>query len=192
MVVGPALSSCQAFPSYPLITDRFGPGASKDELITVSATAERRFIFLKRDPTDDKLVICSEPSPDVAEATSRLVEAALKASVTSLGDVKGGAAELGYTNAVATTVLALTQRSQGLQMYRDAMFFNCQSLANGCQSVESYRENERKIWDDARRLVELQINSLLAFLSTPSPNIGGEKQSQSSTPPTMNNTKSNN
>ena len=76
---------------------------------------------------------CSEPPADAAEAISSTFQAGLQGNA---GNNQGGKAELAST--LGTAIQALTQRSQGVILFRDASFRYCEAYLNGALDEAGY------------------------------------------------------
>ena len=152
-----AVSGCSSLTGAP-------PPVIKKELakdvVTLSAKAERRFIVAST--SDDKnLRVCAEPSPDVAEAISAAVRAGIEASGSS-GSVTDAKAKAEIAQSVATSVAALTKRSQGLQYLRDGTYAICQGAMSG-----AVKGNRNAILKFYKKLLENSKQLIMAEINTP-------------------------
>jgi hypothetical protein len=96
---------------------------------------------------------CAEPPPDVAQNILNSLHVAMNASGGKLpADVS---AEV--SKAMASTAQSLLSRSQGLQMYRDGMYFLCQRFINGAIDTDRYREEAGQLLDQTTRLVRDEV-----------------------------------
>ena len=114
----------------PVIEDRLGSPFAKEEVLgTLATTAERRLVLT---PLQGEHYgkFCAEPSPDAAEALVATFKAAVDGNVTTANSVQG-ALKAELARSLATSIAALTKRSQGLQFFRDGVFALCQSRMNG-------------------------------------------------------------
>jgi hypothetical protein len=120
----PGCSFLVPFPDdYPLIADKvkFASG-SNNQALTFAVTGERRFVIISPD-SQGHLRVCAEPSPDLARTVTSQRQGGAGAQ---LGDVKGfegASGSINYRSYYSTAALLLTQRSQGLQLYRDGMYY---------------------------------------------------------------------
>jgi hypothetical protein len=107
-----------------------------DMISTFSTTASRRVVLLLDEK--DKMLICSEPSPDIGEAFASAIADGIKASAK----YKGVTADISnqYARAVSTQIAPLVYRTQGLQLYRDAMHGLCVDRLNGWVSNVDYEK----------------------------------------------------
>lgn len=116
---------------------------NKTMLNTFATTASRRMVLAKFDDTGDKLITCAEPPPDVGEAFA----SAVADTVTAKAPIEGVPIELSnaYARAVSTQIASLVHRTQGLQLYRDAMHGLCVDRMNGWfGGKENSNENKGK------------------------------------------------
>lgn len=145
---------------YPLIADKvqFQDGPS-NKALTFAVTGERRFVMLMPS-ANGKLRVCAEPSPDLARAITSQKQ---QGASVSLGDFEGAEGATASGNALsyfATAALLLTQRSQGLQIYRDGMYYYCQMFIQGVISPAEYVQKENQLLSTAEKLIAAQIEHL--------------------------------
>lgn len=143
--------------SNPVIEDRLGNPLGGEIIGTLATTAERRIVLA---PLQGENVgkFCAEPSPDAAEALVATFKAALEGSATTAssaeGQVKGELAR-----SIATSIGALTKRSQGLQFFRDGVFALCQSRMNGfIEDEDEFKEQYYRLRDISADLIRLEIS----------------------------------
>lgn len=147
---GCGLSTFTEPKSNPVIEDKIDNAAG-----TLATTAERRIVLLPL-TRKNKGKFCAEPSPDAIESLAASFKGALDANVSVPG--KGqGAVKAEIARAIATSVGALTKRTQGLQLYRDGVFALCQSRMNDFMSDEEYGTALRHLRDAAEKLIEIEI-----------------------------------
>ena len=162
-------------PIIPIMSTNTLPFWPKGDTYTemTAITADRRIVIVSKS-LDSKLspriLTCSEAPPDVAIGFSSDLQASLSASAAAIGDLAKPEIAASYRDALAVAAMALTQRSQGLQFYRDASFHACQAFMNGAYDVEKYRNVMDTNYDKANKLIMQQLNKLpeLAKLSAPS------------------------
>lgn len=108
---------------------------NKTMLNTFSTTASRRMVLAKYDEMGDTLLICAEPPPDVGEAFASAVADTLSAKAP----IKGVPVEVSnaYSRAVSTQIASLIYRTQGLQLYREAMHNLCIDRMNNWLSKKN-------------------------------------------------------
>jgi hypothetical protein len=133
-------------PTNPVMEDKIRGGDFKDhEASIVSTRAERRTILLFSPER-----FCAEPPPEVAEAVSSQLLAQL-----SKGDLTAGAGA-----SLTTAVMMLAQPSQGLQLFRQASFANCNMfLINGITAIQYY-DNIKASLEAAERLIAAQLQTV--------------------------------
>jgi hypothetical protein len=90
-------------------------------------TADVRMITQR--PRTGEIVVCTEPSPDVAKALSAAAEAI--GSAANKGSI-------GLGGASAESVLALAGRSTALLGLRDGLYRACEAYANGAIGSDAY------------------------------------------------------
>lgn len=78
-------------------------------------------------------IVCAEPSPDVAQAVSDAISAALEVEVAGKG---GGAFSFGRSTAEA--VAQLGERLGTIQLLRDGFYRACEAYANGAINATTY------------------------------------------------------
>jgi hypothetical protein len=117
--------------------------------VVFATTASRRLAIMTEDQreTTHNILTCAEPSPDVGESFSSAIAAGLKAAAS--GTPPSGtpiSAELAaqYGRSVATQIAPLLYRTQGLQLYRDAIYKLCIDRMNGWIATDEAYEKERK------------------------------------------------
>jgi hypothetical protein len=71
----------------------------------------------------------------------------------------GGELSAGYSEALATSVGALLKRTQGLQFFRDRMFYTCVAYLNGALTEEEYRDELGIGSELAGTLIALEVVS---------------------------------
>lgn len=134
-------------------------------LSTFSTTASRRQIVVLQDK--GKTEVCSEPSPDVGEAFASAVADAINVKAP----IEGVPVELSnqYARAVSTQIASLIFRTQGLQLYRDAMHNLCVDKMNKWfekireGDPESYESLRRHYFDQAVILISAELNGIKAM-----------------------------
>lgn len=98
---------------------------SKQGLNTFSTTASRRMILMRIEDWGHRIISCAEPSPDVGESFKTSIYDALKFAIKH--EQSQIAADLAntYKREAETQISTLLNRSQGLQLYRDAVHNLC-------------------------------------------------------------------
>jgi hypothetical protein len=124
---------------------------------TFSTTASRRMIVVLQNKNTTE--VCSEPSPDVGETFASAVADAIAAKAP----VQGVPLELSnqYSRAVSTQIASLIYRTQGLQLYRDAMHNLCVDKMNtwldNIQGNNSYENLRKYYFDKAVELITTEV-----------------------------------
>ena len=130
--LGMALAGCEAPASWlsiyrPIPSDQaFLTDAKQRSILNVPAVGGPR----QNNPTR---IICAEPSPDVAQALSESISAALQVQIAGQG---GGAASFGRSTAEA--VAQLGERLGTIQLLRDGLYRACEAYANGAINATTY------------------------------------------------------
>lgn len=116
---------------------------------TLAVTSERRVIMFN----DAKNRYCAEPPPDVAQNISSALSFGVKATAGKLpADV-----EAEYTKALAVAAQRLMNRSQGLQLYRDGMYYLCQAFINEGVSVDGFVKQSDSLLKTSEDLIRHEI-----------------------------------
>lgn len=148
---------------------------SKDKANVFATTASRRLAFITTDSKGKNKVICSEPPPDVGEAFASAIAAGLSGAVKATnetGQEVSGELAAQYGRAVATQIAPLLYRSQGLQLYRDAMYKLCIDTMNswlptsekektGNSAIDYYNSRSQQIFDSVVKLIEMEIINVM-------------------------------
>lgn len=101
-----------------------------DQQINTYATkASHRMAIIR--VTDKQMTMCAEPSPDVGEAFASNVADALKLSLKNETTKSNMDVNNDYSRAVTTQIASLINRTQGLQLYRNAVSDLCMDRLNG-------------------------------------------------------------
>ena len=95
----------------------------------LSTTAARRLVIA---PTEGKNKgrFCTEASPDVETSVDSGFDTSIVGNLKGASATTEGLSDV-FSDAVTSSDAALTQRSQGLQFYRDGLFSLCQARLNG-------------------------------------------------------------
>jgi hypothetical protein len=110
---------------------------------------------------------CAEPPPDVAQNILTSLQVAINASGGKLPADVGAE----FSRAAASTAQSLLSRSQGLQMYRDGMYYLCQRFMNGVINQERYDHEAKELLTQTTNLVREEVTGATggAGNQTPSP-----------------------
>lgn len=98
----------------------------------VFATKASHRLALISDKGNGKIVTCAEPSPDVGETFATAIAESFKGEATGQGGVKESLSG-DSKRATATQIAPLLYRTQGLQLYRNAISSLCIDLLNDGQ-----------------------------------------------------------
>lgn len=151
---------------------------SSDKTNVFATTASRRLAFITMTNNSGgkgNQVICSEPPPDVGEVFASAIAAGLSGAVTATnktGQEVSGELAAQYGRAVATQIAPLLYRSQGLQLYRDAMYKLCIDTMNswlptlekektGNSAIDYYNSRSQQIFDSVVKLIEMEIINVM-------------------------------
>jgi hypothetical protein len=142
-----SVSGCGLFSdpkAHPVIENHVNAG--RGPVSTLATTPERRVVLVNTIDEDASNGskphkhfghFCAEPPADVAESLSATLQAALTAAVQSPTRTSfEGGGEFGKT--LATAVQALTQRSQGITLFRDGSYNLCAMFLNDFINQEQY------------------------------------------------------
>jgi hypothetical protein len=146
----------------PVIQDYATPAVFSDRSVNIFATtASRRLAVFTEKKEDGSFLTCAEPSPDVGEVFAAAIAAGITASAT-VTPVSGGsgtgelAAQFG--RAVATQIAPLLYRTQGLQLYRDAVYKLCIDKMNGWITDDrEYAEEREKKFTQTIELIKEEL-----------------------------------
>ena len=156
--IGLLLTSCSAFTppiEKPIIEDKSHASAKGAKVAVFSTTAARRSVLVQFPKNAEFGKICAEAPPDTADAliSSLTFAASLKAkSAQAEGEAK---AEL--NRQLATTVNALLDRSQGLQLFRDGAFHLCLAWQNGILDNAGYVKQYEELLHKSSDLISKEI-----------------------------------
>lgn len=116
---------------------------------TLAVTSERRVITFN----EEKKKYCAEPPPDVAQNIST----ALSYRGRATGGKLPGDVEAEFTKALAVAAQRLMNRSQGLQLYRDGMYYLCQAFINDGVSENDFMAQSASLLKTAEELIRHEI-----------------------------------
>lgn len=126
---------------------------------TLAVTAERRVITFN----EEKNRYCAEPPPDVAQNISTALRYAGKAT----GGKVPGEIEAEYSKALAVAAQRLMNRSQGLQLYRDGMYYLCQAFINDGVSVTDFVTQSKSLLQTTEQLIRYEIEVSKGHINMP-------------------------
>ncbi|GAA0579877.1 hypothetical protein [Caenispirillum bisanense] len=170
-----ALSSvpaCSA-PREEVLYERHVPGLftrHTAEIGVIATSASHRTIMFRVNG-NPKGSFCAEPPPDVAEAIASQLALSAKGALENTSSEptasQKSSAELVYARALATSILALTRRSQGLQWARDQNFVLCVDRLTEKIGPEDYLRYKEYILTTSAALIEKEIDKLPQLSLTP-------------------------
>jgi hypothetical protein len=143
----------------PVIEDYVGGTLTGQERVgTLATTASHRTVLVKLN-TEGGVgrsgEFCPEPPPDVARSISDSFAAALEAAVETPAEQAEGQGSLTVATTFSSAVAPLLRRSQGLQFYRDGMYYNCVAFLNRAIDEQEFRAHANKLREDAFELIKL-------------------------------------
>ncbi len=113
-----------------------GGAWGRHDIPVTYTTADVRMITERPDPREPRrMLVCSEPAPDVAKALATATQAAVTAKGGGAGALSVGV-NGGYSSAEA--LLELAGRSTALLGLRDGLFRACEAYANGAIGDDAY------------------------------------------------------
>jgi hypothetical protein len=153
------LLACSFFSSpkeHPVIDDRVGVFGKHRDFTTLAITPERRLVIFSRSEKEGPK-ICAQPSSDVAENLAATLAVMGKGSTATAGGAGTIQAQAEIAHALATTAKQLFLRSQGIQLFRDAMYSACQDYLNNAITPEQLETRYYKALDIAKELIMFEI-----------------------------------
>lgn len=163
-----SLSGCGlgifASPKAPVIEDKVGSWPHY-QVGTLAVTTDRRMVLVKLKDTDGQQgKFCSEPPPDAGQNVSSALSSLLDVSSEKIDtDIK-----LELAKSFATNFQSFIKRSQGLQLYRDAMYHLCQSYLNGSVTDNDMKALSETFFTQAVQLIEKELDITKGNLTEPS------------------------
>ncbi|MCB9958485.1 MAG: hypothetical protein H6843_07790 [Rhodospirillaceae bacterium] len=126
----------------PIVEDYLGGFISGQERVGfMGTTATHRLVTVRLNTGPTGVgrtgMLCPEPPPDVAQAVASSFAAALSGSVTQPEGLTAEA-QGAIARSFATAVMPLLQRSQGLELYRDGMYYLCIAHMNEIIDEEEF------------------------------------------------------
>ena len=141
----------------PVIEDYIRPSTDREEFGVLSITASKRNAYIKLNKDETVGVVCAEPPPDVGETFAKAFAAELS------GETQGVTATGALSSSAATAIAPLLFRSQGLQMYRDAVSHLCFAYMNGVISKDQLLTEEKDRWQAATTLIKDELQHMPNF-----------------------------
>ena len=141
----------------PVLEDsvRGGEGDAARAVATLATTPERRLTLVNVAKDDPHFAnFCSEAPADAAESISSTFQAAVEAKIEG---GQGGTAEVART--LANAIQALTERSQGLQLYRDATYRLCEAYLNDVIDEATYSQQLAALSKQTAELIKFELEA---------------------------------
>jgi hypothetical protein len=155
--------------SNPVIKDYIGGTTREDEAVGVlGTTASHRTVIVRLNTENgvgQRGEFCPEPPPDVSQAIADSFAAALQAEVDTPASQTSGSGSLAVASTFSSSVAPLIRRSQGLQFYRDGMYYLCVAYINHVISQAEYNAQSGLLQKDARELIELDAKNPAPFIN---------------------------
>jgi hypothetical protein len=163
------LSGCRTF-TRPMEWPVFEQHA-QGRVNTFSVIPSRRMVIVKSDEPKNgaKLFVCAEASADVTDNLTSTLAASLAAAGPSSGTDKAANASVAVNTTLGTSAQFLFKRTQGVQLYRDAMYHLCQARMNGFISDDEYKERTNALLERIIPLIMSELPSLKPTQSSTSP-----------------------
>lgn len=153
LVASAALSGCMAPHYMDLETSSYAMTADKRTIISVPAD---RDAFTNSNKAGR--IICPEPSPDVAKAVSRAIEAMIAAErTTAAGDKQSAKGQFSSTS--VESLVQLGQRTVTIQAIRDEYADLCRSYANGAVNSTTYTIRLARL---DRKMMSMHTSEMIA------------------------------
>lgn len=146
----------------PVIEDRVSDWGVK-KIGVLATTAERRVVLVNM----PEKKFCAEAPPDVGEAVSSSLGASLDAQGS--GRITGLEAQL--KQQLATSLLQLSHRSQGLELYRASTFFLCTLYLNGVISEADLAAKHDALLSKAVDLIKQEIPEIANIKGSVQPKV---------------------
>lgn len=143
---------------------------------TLAITTDRRVVLvrLQGDTNSGAGRFCAEPPPDAGQNITNALAALLDVSAEKIDTTIK--AQLATT--FASNFQAFVKRSQGLQLYRDAMYNLCQNYLNLGVDKADLKGISKEILETSFKLIEQELKLTNGNINEP------RQQSQPTTPPT--------
>ncbi len=160
------LSGCMGFHYMDLESSSYAMSADKRAIISVKA---KRDSF--SNSNDPSRIVCPEPSPDVAKAVSRAIEAMIAAENKAANGVSQSA-QGRFSSTSVESLVQLGQRTVTIQALRDEYTDLCRTYANGAINSTSYTIRLARL---DRKMMSMHTSEMIAG------NFGGKLASISGT-----------
>jgi len=186
--------------SNPVIHNRAGWNPFGDSTDLYSTKAGHRIFFIQQQKRGGEEIAftCAEPSPDAAEAVATAMSDAFIFRIQNPNKSIDIETQNQYTHSLNTQLAPLVNRTQGLQLYRNAVSDLCIDYMNGLYAdpnttyfeydekgkaiqisyVNKYLNEKRHRFDEAVKLIKDEI-SYMQKTASPTPINSGESPQQS-------------
>ncbi|MFL6235994.1 MAG: hypothetical protein ACJ76N_22880 [Thermoanaerobaculia bacterium] len=166
---GILLSGCRTF-TPPIEWPVFEQHA-QGRVNAFSVIPSRRMVIVKSGELKNgaPVLICAEASADVADNLTSTLAASLAAAGPSTGQDKAASASAAVSKALETSAQFLFKRTQGVQLYRDAMYHLCQARMNGFITDTEYKERATALIAEVVPLIKMELPLLQQAQSVNSP-----------------------
>lgn len=145
----------------PVVEDNVGK-----QVGTLAITTDRRVVLvrLQGDSEGGAGRFCAEPPPDAGQNITNALAAMLDVSAEKIdATIK---AQLATT--FASNFQAFVKRSQGLQLYRDAMYNLCQNYLNHGIEAADVQKLSKEILENSVKLIEHELTLTKGNINEPS------------------------
>lgn len=137
----------------PVIEDKVGTWP-RYQVGTLAVTTDRRIVLVRlQDDSKGGGRFCSEPPPDAGQNVTSAITALLDVSAEKIDATMK--AEL--AKSLATNFQSFIKRSQGLQLYRDAMYNLCQNYLNNSIKQEDIKAMSEEILNKTLSLIDQEL-----------------------------------
>ncbi|MCA8909727.1 MAG: hypothetical protein KDA64_17825 [Rhodospirillaceae bacterium] len=141
----------------PIIEDYVGGAISGGERLGfLGTTASHRLVTVRLN-TDGGIgetgTFCPEPPPDVGQSIADSFAAALAGGVTTPAGGFAANADAAVASSFVSAVSPLLQRSQGLQFFRDGMYYLCVARMNEFITADQFQRQSAELRAAAHDLV---------------------------------------
>lgn len=168
----------------PIIEDYVGGVFSGGERLGfLGTTASHRLVTVRLN-TDGGIgetgTFCPEPPPDVGQSIADSLAASLAGSVTPPAGVPTATADAAVASSFVSAISPLLQRSQGLQFFRDGMYYLCVARMNEFITADQFQRQSADLRTAAHGLVLHELDRPLPSAEAGSqPAAAGQQQAGS-------------
>ena len=168
----------------PVIEDYVGgPFTGKETVGVMATTASHRTIIVRLNTTEDgagkRGQVCPEPPPDVSQSIAAAVAGALSVPVGTSSDQMQESWRAAFASNFSTMVAPLLKRSQGLQFYRDGMYYLCVAYINDIITARMFKKTANLLHKAAHKLIMKEVEKpshmLTVVVQNPDPAAAAQK-----------------